>query len=92
MKRDEDKGAPGKARMRDLQAGFAKDQVAIEEDVEIEGPRAVGKVGDAVAAEFALEGEKSAEQFERAEIGFKGNDGVEKPGLIGEADGRGGVE
>jgi len=92
MERDEDKGALGKAWMRDFQGGFAENQVAIEEDVEIERARAVGKSCDAVAAEFALEGEKSAKELERAKIGLKGNDSVEKSGLIGETDGRGGVE
>ena len=63
MERDEDKGALGKARVGDFKGGFAEDQVAIEEDVEVEGARAIGKAGDAVAAEFALEGEKSAEEL-----------------------------
>lgn len=92
MERNQDKGALGKARVGDFQGGFAEDQVAIEEDVEVESARAVGKAGDAVAAEFALEGKKSAEELKRAEIGFKGNDSVEKPGLIGETDGRSGIE
>ncbi len=92
MEGDENKGALGKTRVGDIEAGLANDQVSIEDDVEIERARAIGRAGDAVAAEFALEGEKRAEKLEGGEIGFKSDDGIEKARLLGEAGGRGGVE
>ncbi len=42
---DEDEGTLGEARMGDFEAGFAKDEIAVEENVEIEGARAIGNTG-----------------------------------------------
>ena len=89
---DEDEGALGEAGMRDFEIELRKDEVVVEEEIKVEGAGAVGEGGGAVTAEAALDGEKSVKERARCEIGFKGNDGVEEAGLIGKADGRGGVE
>jgi hypothetical protein len=89
---DEDEGALSESGMRDFETGFAEDEIAIEEDVEVEGAGAVAKAGCAVAAEFALDGEEIFEEGARGEVGFEGDDGVEEAGLVGETDGLGGVE
>ena len=88
VERDEDEGALGEARMRDFETGQAEDEIAVEENVEVEGARAVAHAGGAVAAELALDEENGAQQFERRESGFKSDDGVEEAGLIGQGDGR----
>ncbi len=92
VQRDEDEGALGEARMRDFKAGLAEDEIVVEENVEIEGARAVRNTGGAVAAEFTLDEENGAKQFERRQSCFESYDRVEKAGLIGEAHGLGGVE
>ena len=92
VERDEDEGALGEARVRDDETGAADDEIAVEQDVEVEGARAVGEAVGAVAAEVLFDEEQGAEQFEWGEIGFEGGGGVEKAGLVGESDGRGGVE
>ena len=78
--------------MRDFQAGLGEDEIAVEENVEVEGAGAVRDGGGAVAAEVALDGEEGVEEIARGEMRFEGDDGVEEAGLVGEADGRGGVE
>jgi len=78
--------------MRDFKSGFAKDEIVVEENVEIEGARAIGNTGGAVAAEFAFDEENGAKQFERRQSGFESDDCVKETGLISEADGRGGVD
>lgn len=54
--RDQDERALGEAWMRNFEGRLGEDQIAIEEDVEIERTRAVGDGGGAVAAEDALDG------------------------------------
>lgn len=96
VQRDEDEGALGEARVRDFQAGLADDQIAVEENVEVEGTGAVGDLSGAVAAKVALDREESGEEIARGKIRFEGDDGVEEAGLInkawGETDRGGGVE
>ena len=92
VERNKDKGALGEARMRDDETGSADDEIAIEENVEVEGAGAVGDAGDADAAEFLFDEEHGAEQLEWGQLGFKSDCGVEEAGLIGESNGRGGVE
>ena len=78
--------------MRDFEAGLGEDEIAVEEDVEVEGAGTVGNGAGAVASERALDGEKRVKEPARREIGFKRNDGVEEARLIGEADGLGGIK
>lgn len=87
-----DEGTLGQAWVGNFKAGLVKDLVAVEEDVEVEGAWTVGNLSGAVASEFALDAEKPIEQIVRAERGFEGKGRVKKAGLVGEADGSGGVE
>jgi len=89
---DEDEGALSEPRVRDFEARLGEHETAVEENVEIEGPGAVGDRARSIAAEEALDGEKSVEKWARREIGFNSDDGVEEARLIGEADGFGGIE
>ncbi len=90
--RDKDEGALGKAEMRDYEAGFGQDEIAIEEDIEVEGARTVEDGARAITAEQALDREKSFKEGARREIGLNGDDGVQEARLIGKADGLGGIE
>lgn len=90
--RNEDKGALGKTRVRDFEAGIGKDEIVVEEKVEVEGARAIEGSAGAIAAEEAFDGEKSVEKVAGRKRSFEGQDSVEEAGLIGNADGRGGVE
>ncbi len=69
-----------------------KDEIAIEDQVEVERARAVGDSAEPVAAEFLLEGEESAEELEWRERSFKSEGSVEKARLIGDADRCSGIE
>lgn len=69
-----------------------KDEVSVEQDVEIEGARAIEYAGRAVAAEFALDEEERVEERGRGEIGFEGHDSVDEARLRGESHRRGGVK
>jgi hypothetical protein len=90
--RDEDECALGEARVGDLKAGGGEDEVVKEEDVEVESSGAILEACGAVAAEFVLDGEKGVEQGLRGEIGFEGDNGVDKAGLGSKPDGLGAVE
>jgi hypothetical protein len=78
--------------VRNVEAGFAEDQIAVKDEIEVEGARAVGNFGQAVAAEFVLDGEKSTEQLQWAERSLKQDGRIGEAGLIRNADGRGGVK
>ncbi len=78
-----------KARVRDVQAGLAENEIAIKSDVQIEGAGTVGDDGRTIAAEIALDGEEHAEQFERGEQGIESYDSIEESGLLCETDGGG---
>jgi hypothetical protein len=94
--REEDEGALSQAGMRDFEGRFRRDEIAVEKNVEVQGAGAVGDGARAIAPEEALDGEKIGKERARGEIGFKGDDGVEKTGLIddhaGEANRFGGIE
>jgi hypothetical protein len=82
----------GEAWVRDFEAGLGDDEIAIEENVEVEGAGAVGNGGGAVAAEVALDGEERGEEIARKERCVESNDGVEEARLGRQSDRRGGVE
>ena len=92
IERNEDEGPLGEVRMGDLEIEFAEDEIVVEKKVEVESAGAVGNAGRTVAAEFALDGEQGMEKLIRDETGFERDNGVEEARLIGEPDGRGGVE
>jgi len=89
---DEDEGAVGKAGMGDFEVGLGYDLIAEEQDIQVECARAVWKTGCAVAAKFALDCQQAVEQGAGGEIAFESDDGVDEVGLVGKADGLGGVE
>ena len=66
---DEDEGALGQAGMRELEVELREDEVAAEDEIEVEGAGAVGEAGGAVAAEVALDGKEGVEKDARGEIG-----------------------
>ena len=68
-KGDEDEGALGETGMRDFEVELREDEVAVEEEIEVEGARAVGEGDGAVAAEVALDGKERVEKNARGEIG-----------------------
>ena len=90
--RNEDEGALGEAGMRQLKAGLAEAEISEQEQVEIEGSRAVGQAARAVAAILGLDGEEAHEQGARGKAGAEGDDSVDEARLIVKAYGRGGVE
>ena len=92
VERNENEGALGQARVGNFEIRFADAEIVVEENVEVEGAGAVGEAGGAVAAELLFDGQQGVEQLARSEYCFKGDDGVDKAGLRGEADGRGGIE
>jgi len=90
--RDKDEGALRQARMRNFEGRLRRDEIAVEEDVEVEGARAIGDGARTIASKTALDGEKRIKKWVRSEAGFKGDHGIEEARLIGEADGLGGIE
>jgi hypothetical protein len=76
----------------DDEARSADNEVSVEQDVEVKGARAVGEAAGAVTAKVLFDEEQGAEQFEGSQAGFEGGSSIEKAGLIGESDRRGGVE
>jgi len=89
---DQDEGSLGKARVRDFESRLVEDEVAEEENIEVEGAGAVGDAEGALAAEVVLNGEKGFEERARRHIRFERENCVDKAGLAGEPDGRGRVE
>lgn len=92
IERDEDEGALGQAGVGNFQIRFADAEIAVEENIEIEGARTVGETRGAVAAKLLFDGQQGVEQRARSELGFKSDDSIYEAGLRGETDGRGGVE
>ena len=92
MKRDENEGTLGEARMRKREIELGQDQIAHQDQVEIEGAWAVGSGACAIAAEVVLDGEEELEELMRRESGLKSENGVDEPRLLSEADRRSGVE
>jgi hypothetical protein len=88
----EDEGALREAGMRNFEAGLREDEVGVEENVEVEGARAVGDSGRAITTEETLDEKEGCEEGARSQRGIKGDDSIEEAGLIGEADGGGGIQ
>ena len=65
MQRDENKLALREAGVGDLEARFTDFNAAEKKNVEIEGARAVGDGGGAVAAELLFDPEQAVEKLAR---------------------------
>jgi len=78
--------------MRNFEARLREYEIAIEENVEVEGPGAVGDSGGAVTTEETLDEKERGEEGARSERSVDGDDGIEKAGLICEADGGSGIQ
>jgi len=78
--------------MGNLKAVFAEGDAVVEKNIQIEDAGTAGNACGAVAAEAAFDGEECVEEIARGETSFERDDGVEEAGLIGDADGSGGVE
>jgi hypothetical protein len=70
----EDKGALREAGMRNLKAGFREDEIAVKENVEVEGAGAIGDGVGAVTTEEVLDEKEGSEEGTRSERGIKDND------------------
>lgn len=66
--------------------------IAVENEVQVEGARAICDAVAAVAAEETFDLKQAIEQRLGCEGGFKRDGGIQKGGLIGVADGLSGVE
>ena len=86
-KRDEDKGTFCEARVRDFEAVDVKDEVTVENEVEVEGAGPIGNGIGAVPTEFVLDIEEFGEELAWSEFGTEGDDGVEEARLRRVADG-----
>ena len=76
------------ARVRHGQVGLVDHGVAVEEQVEIDRPRAEARALPR-AAERALDLEEALEQLVRRELRLERRDAVEERGLVDVADGVG---
>jgi hypothetical protein len=72
----EDKGALREAGMRNLKAGFREDEIAVKENVEVEGAGTVGDGVGAITTEEALDEKEGSEEGARSERGVKDDDGI----------------
>jgi hypothetical protein len=69
--------------MRNFKAGFGMDEIAIKENVEVEGARAIGDGYGAITTKKALDEKESGEESARSERSVKDDDGIYEAGLIG---------
>ena len=72
----EDEGALHEAGMRNFKAGLREDEIAVKENVEVEGAGTVGDGGGAITTQEALNEKEGIEEGARSERGFDGDDGV----------------
>ena len=89
---DHHEGSVGHAWVRDFEAWLADPQIAVEQDVQIEGARPVLKARGPIAAELLLDPHQTLQQSARREAGFQRDNGVDESGLCGIANRCGGVE
>jgi hypothetical protein len=90
--RSEDEAAFVQGRVGEDEFGCLHDEVAVEQEVEIDDARALGWGRGAVAAHSMLDGEKVVKEVEWGKGGVEESGRVEKARLVEIADGVGGVE
>jgi len=88
----ENESALRKPGMRNFEAGLRKDEIAVKENVEVEGAGAVGDRGGAITTEKALDEKECGKEGARSERSVKDDNGIKEAGLICEADGGSGIE
>lgn len=66
--------------------GSGEDEIAVEQQIEVDDAWAFGRSGGAIAAHSSLNFEKSMKQFEWSECCFEQSRGVDELGLIEIAD------
>jgi subtilisin family serine protease len=72
--------------MRDLQAFFIYFSISVEQEIEVERARALGRNALPEAAEPALRLEQQVEQLAGREVGLQGRRAVQEPWLVEVAD------
>jgi hypothetical protein len=72
--------------------GCLHDEIAVEQEVEVDDARAFGWGGGAVSTHGVLDGEEVVEEVEWGESCVEEGGGVEEAGLVEVANGVGGVE
>jgi len=70
-------------RVRDGKLGLLAGELATDQDININGARAV--FDSAFAAQLALDVGGDAQQLSRAQAGFHANSHIQEAGLVGEA-------
>jgi hypothetical protein len=88
----EDEGALREAGMRNFKAGLRENEIAVQENVEVEGAGAVGDSRGAITAEEAFDEKKGGEKGARRERRVKGDDCIEEARLVWDADGGSGIK
>jgi hypothetical protein len=72
----QDEGALRETGMRNFKARFREDEIAVKENVEVEGAGAVGDGGGAIATEEALDEKECSQESARRELSVKDDDGI----------------
>jgi hypothetical protein len=72
--------------MGNLQSRLVHRQVSKEQNVQVEGPRAVAQAGRAVPAELVLDGQQAFEQLPWRKVRLQFDDGIDETRLAGESD------
>jgi len=79
--------APRQLRMRDVEIFLRKDEIAVEQQIEIEHAGPLGRGAGAVAAEANLKREEHAQQKFRRQSGVERGHGIDERGLSLKIDG-----
>ena len=80
--REQDESTLMHSGMGELEAGSVQNQVAVDEQVKVEGAGAVGDAVGTVASEGQLDFKEMPKEGSRAKRGLEGRGGVEEGGLI----------
>ncbi len=78
--------------MRNFQIGFTETKISHHEDIQIESARAIGNFENPVTAVLSLDGQETREQGAWGKTCLQRDHGIDEAGLIGEPDGRSGIE
>lgn len=86
--RGEHEPAPRHLRMRDAEFFLREDEIAVEQQIEVEHARSLGRGSGAVAAEANLQREEHAQQKLGRQSGIERSHGIDEGGLGLKIDGR----